>query len=101
MKAKRILFNQSLNSEKCINFFVKYGYFIHREDENNIIMKKNGTIFSFKGEKFPKELTIHFNSRQTEISLKYDAFVLFDTGDLQDEVNLLSHRINQNINNFI
>lgn len=101
MKAKTKSFNQLLSKEKCITFFIRYGYFIHSEDETTLVMRKSGTEFTTDGEKFPKELTILFNDKKTEVSLKYDTFVLFDTGDLQKELDLISNRIEKNISNLV
>ena len=101
MKAKTTKLEQILNKEKCINFFIRYGYFIHTENDEKLVLRKSGTEFTTSGEKFPKELSISFNNTGTEISLKYDTFVLFDTGDLQEELDLISNRITTNINNLI
>ncbi len=101
MKAKKTTFKESLNKKKCVIFFIRYGYFIHTEDDKSLVMRKAGTEFTTAGEKFPKELSISFNNNETEIALKYDTFVLFDTGDLQEELDLISNRITTNINNLV
>ena len=101
MKSKTTKFNQSLNKEKCIQFFIRYGYFIHTEDDKTLVLRKAGTEFTTSGEKFPKELSILFKTNETDVSLKYDTFVLFDTGDLQEELNLISNRITANINTLV
>jgi len=44
----------------------------------------------------PKELSIKYNEKSTEITLKYDAFVLFDTGDLQEELDKICTGLTQN-----
>lgn len=101
MKSKTTTFNQSLNKEKCINFFIRYGYFIHIEDGKTLILRKAGTEFTTSGEKSPKELSMLFKNNETVVSLKYDTFVLFDTGDLHEELNLISNRITTNINSLV
>jgi len=101
MKSKTTTFNQSLNKEKCINFFIRYGYFIHTEDDKSLVLRKTGTEFTISGEKCPKELSIFFKNQETEVSLKYDTFVLFDTGDLQEELNLISNRITTNMSELV
>jgi hypothetical protein len=101
MKAKKTTFKESLNKEKCVTFFIRYGYFIHTEDDQSVVMRKAGTEFTTAGEKFPKELSISFKNNETEIALKYDTFVLFDTGDLQKELDVISNRIKTNINNLV
>lgn len=101
MKSKTTTFDQLLDLEKCINFFVRYGYYIFNEDHSAVVMKKTGSAFSFYGEKFPKELSIFSEDNKTEISLKYDAFVLFDTGDLQKELDRISNLITTNMNRLV
>ena len=101
MKSKTTTFKQAFDKEKCINFFIRYGYFIHTEDDKTLILRKSGTEFSTSGEKFPKELAILFKNDETEISLKYDTFVLFDTGDLQKELDLIAKRVTKNIDNLV
>ena len=101
MKSKTTTFDQLLDKEKCINFFVRYGYYIHTEDERALVLKKTGTVFAFSGEKFPKELSIFFKDNRTELSLNYDALVLFDTGDLQKELDRISNLMRTNMNRIV
>ena len=43
----------------------------------------------------PFELSILFRDKSSEFSLKYDATVLFDTGDLQEELEKLTSGLMQ------
>lgn len=101
MKAKTITFDKIMDKEKCINFFVRYGYYIHAEDKNTLELKKGGTTFTISGEKVPKELSISFKDNRTDLSLNYDTLVLFDTGDLQKELDKISNIINTNMNKLV
>lgn len=101
MKAKTSIFNKSLNKEKCISFLIRYGYFIHIDGEDTLIIRKAGTDFVTSGEKYPKELSILFNTFETIISLRYDTFNPFDTDALQEELILLSNRITTNLNHLV
>lgn len=101
MKPKTTTFDQLLDKEKCINFFVRYGYYIHNEEERSLVLKKAGYVFTSSGEKIPKELSIFFKENGTELSLKYDALVLFDTGDLQNELDRISKLIMTNISKMV
>lgn len=101
MKPKTTTFDQLLDKEKCINFFVRYGYYIHTEDERALVLKKRGSVFAFAGEKLPKELSIFFKDSGTEFSLKYDVLVLFDTGDLQEELDGISNLLTANMNKMV
>lgn len=64
------------------------------------MLRKAGTELTSSGDKIPKELSFHFKNDKTEVSLKYDTLVLSDTGDLQEEFDLISNRITANINNL-
>jgi len=101
MKSKTTTFDQLLDKEKCINFLVRYGYYIHTEQENALVLKKAGSLFTSSGEKIPKELSIRYNDNGTELTLKYDALVFFDTGDLQNELDKLSNLINSNMDKMV
>ena len=101
MKKKTTTFDQLLDKEKCINFFSRYGYYTHHEDESILVLKKAGTVFTFSGKKIPMELTISFGDSETEISLKYDAYVLFDTGDLQRELDKIVNLVKSNISKLV
>lgn len=90
MKPKTNIINQSLKKEKCVNFFNRHGYGINKNDKHTIVLKKPGTIWTFNGKDMPLEITILFRDESTQLSLKYDAFALFDTGDLQKELDEIS-----------
>ena len=101
MKSKTTTFDQLLDKEKCINFFVRYGYYIHTEEEHALVLKKAGSVFTIYGEKMPKELSISFKDNRTKLSLKYDALVLFDSGDLQNELDRISNLMTTNMNRMV
>jgi hypothetical protein len=91
MNPKKVILNKSLEKEKCISYFNRQGYGFNKENKNNIVLKKPGTIWTFYGKNMPLELTINFEAESTHLSLKYDAFALFDTGDLQNELDNISN----------
>jgi len=67
-----------------------------------LILKKVGTELTISRENFPKELSIFFfKNHETEVSFNYDGLVLFDTGDLQEELDLISNRISTHINELV
>jgi hypothetical protein len=96
MRAKTKIINQSLDNEKSITFLNNYGFEITEKDKATITLKKDGTIITLTGANMPKELSIKYNEKSTEITLKYDAFVLFDTGDLQEELDKICNGLTQN-----
>ncbi len=48
-----------------------------------VIFKREGTQFTFKGERFPLELVIAQADSGLFLQLRYDTFVLFDDEDLE------------------
>lgn len=101
MKAKTTIFNTSLNKEKCISVLIRYGYFIHIEGEDTLIMRKAGTDFATSAEKFPKELSIYFNMFETIVTLRYDTFNPYDTDTLEKEFISICNRITTNLNHLV
>ncbi|UDQ97492.1 hypothetical protein AAEX28_10755 [Lentisphaerota bacterium WC36G] len=89
MKAKEIEVKKVLSMGKCYDFFSRYGYFIYEESEDLLVLKKSGTAWAFSLKHFPLELSFKIIGKSTTVSLKYDTWVLFDTGDLREEL----HRI--------
>ncbi|WP_282113839.1 hypothetical protein [Maribacter stanieri] len=75
-----------MDIEKSISFLTEYGFQITEKDKENIKLKKSGTVITISGEDMPKKLSINYNKKSNEVTLEYDAFVLFDTGDLQEEL---------------
>jgi hypothetical protein len=96
MRAKTKIINQSLDNEKSIAFLNDYGFEITEKVKATIKLKKAGRIITITGENMPKELSIKYNEKSTEITLKYDAFVLFDTGDLQEELEKICKGLTEN-----
>lgn len=93
MNPKKVTLNKSFEKEKCINYFNKHGYGFNKECKNSVVLKKPGTIWTFYDKNMPLELTINFETKSTHFSLKYDAFALFDTGDLQNELDKISNKL--------
>jgi len=48
-----------------------------------VIFKKGGTVLTAKGEKYPLEAALAKTEEGLFLQLRYDVFVLFDTGDLE------------------
>ena len=95
MKPRTLIINQVLDKKKCITFFNRHDFHYIKEDKNVSILKKSGTTLTIEGRNMPMELTVLFRDTSTEFSLKYDATVLFDTGDLQEELEKLINGLMQ------
>lgn len=101
MRRRTTTIDQSLDKEKCIDFLAQYGYYIHKEDMHNLTLKKSGKTFTLLGKKMPLELSFSYRDIETKCSLKYDAFVLFDTGDLRKELDRIVSLLTTNINKLV
>ena len=53
------------------------------DSETYFLFRRPGNDFAFRGEKAPLELTLMKNDQGLFFQLRYDVFVLFDTGDLK------------------
>jgi len=57
------------------------------------IFQKPGTQFSLKGENFDIEMTVARAEAGLFLQARYDRFVLFDTGDLENFVDSLVSKL--------
>ncbi|SFJ22510.1 hypothetical protein [Olleya namhaensis] len=95
MKPSTLIINQALDKKKCITYFNGHDFHYIKEDKNVSILNKSGTTLTIEGRNMPLELSILFRDKSSEFSLKYDATVLFDTGDLQEELEKLTSGLMQ------
>lgn len=65
------------------------GFEEHATRDDRILMKRPGTNFTLSAQKFPLKLALvdEGPGGNLELRLRYDAFVLFDSGDLEDEAD--------------
>lgn len=49
----------------------------------HVILRRDGTQWTLRGERFPLELALAESDDGLFIQLRYDTFVAFDTGDLE------------------
>ena len=87
---KTITLDRPLGREKCICFFMRYGYHIHEEDAVTLVLKRPGTTCTWSIAKMPLELSISFRETGTDLSLRYDMPVLWGADDLQKELQRLT-----------
>ena len=96
MKKQSEIINSKLSCEKCVSFFNRYRYFIHEESAEQLVLKKQGTSFTTSMARIPLELSFKFDDSSTKVFLKYDCFILFDTGDLRKELDRIIKIIEDN-----
>ncbi len=58
------------------------GFRLKYEEDGRLVFKRDGTLWTTKGEKLPLQMTIVSNDGQLGLILDYDAFVLYENGDL-------------------
>ena len=49
----------------------------------HVLLRRDGTQWTLRGERFPLELALAESDDGLFIQLRYDTFVAFDTGDLE------------------
>jgi hypothetical protein len=68
----------------------RFGFHDHEPGAERIVMKKPGLRFSPRAHQRPMEATLVPREEGTELTLRYDAFVAFDTGDLEEHADRLA-----------
>ena len=62
----------------------RFGFHDHDPDPQRYVMKKPGLRFAFRAHQRPMEATLIPDERGTKLLLRYDVFIAFDTGDLEN-----------------
>jgi len=71
----------------------RQGFVEHDRGEGCAFLKKGGTQFAAKGEKFASEAALAQQDDGVELQIRYDGFVLFDTGDLEQAADRIARVI--------
>ena len=58
-----------------------------------VIFKQAGTVLTTKGEKYPLEAALAATESGLFLQIRYDVFVLFDTGDLERFADRLAEKL--------
>ena len=75
-----------LNLNLASNFLIQRGFYIHEHNDTELHMFKPGTAFTVSLKRVPIEISLRISDNQTDISLSYGTYVLFETGDLSKEL---------------
>ncbi len=86
---------EKVDFEDAKNSIISQGFELLTDEDNCSILKKSGTTLTLKGSKAPQKLWLVKRDDGVEVQLKYDVFVLFDTGDLQLELERLTEVIRE------
>jgi len=75
--------NPSLSLNKARQALEEIGFEEHAINPEHIIMKRSGTELTVEGDKLPVEVAVAKAESGLFLQVRYDTFVLFDTGDLE------------------
>lgn len=59
------------------------GFEQEARNPGHVLLKRDGTQWTLRGERFPLELTLAESEAGVFLQLRYDTFAAFDTGDLK------------------
>lgn len=93
MKSKVQHLPYTLDLNLCSDFFFRRDYCVQESNETELLMFKPGTSFTSSIKRIALDLSIRLGDGQTEISLSYGTWVLFDTGDLKEEILKIASQI--------
>jgi len=79
--------------DKAKMVFRQERFVIKEEGEHYAILRRKGSDFNFEGRKVSLEAAIVEEGNNIRFQLRYDTFVLFDTGDLKKELNSIANKI--------
>ncbi len=92
-KAVQRTISSSVSLEKAREILKDCGFIANVENPTHIILKRPGTQLTVKGESVPIELALAKAESGLFLQLRYDTFVLFDTGDLDRLADELSAKL--------
>ena len=74
--------NPSVSFDEARDIAVENGFAEHIKNPTHVVLKRSGTQLTASAEKIPLELAIAEADEGLFLQLRYDTFVLGDTGDL-------------------
>ena len=89
-KAAERKIEPSIPLEQAETILKEAGFIEHIANPEHAIFKRAGTQAALKGEKFSLEVALAKTETGLFLQARYDAFVLFDTGDLEKFADDLS-----------
>lgn len=79
--------------DQAVDRVTGHGFTVRERHTGHVILQRPGTQFTLRGERFPLELALAESERGMFLQLRYDTFVLADTGDLHDLADELASDI--------
>lgn len=83
----------SVSLDEACDILRREGFSEHVKNPGHVIMKRSGTSLTVFGEEIPIELAIAEAESGLFLQLRYDAFVLLDTGDLAQLADSLAENL--------
>ena len=74
--------NHSVSVDEARDIAVQNGFVEHIKNPSHVVLKRSGTQLTTSGDKLPLELAIAEADEGLFLQLRYDTFVLGDSGDL-------------------
>lgn len=72
-----------IDLEDATTAMLRQGFVEYDRGDGYAVLKKSGTQLTTKGENFALEAALAQPDDGVELQIRYDGFVLFDTGDLE------------------
>lgn len=77
--------------DAAVTTLLRFGFHEHERREGAAVLKKPGDRFSFRAHQRPLEARVRTaGPGEVELGLRYDQFVVVDTGDLARHVDRLA-----------
>ncbi len=70
--------------DRAVEIVEEEGFEVRVRNPGYALLRRDGKQFTTRGERFPLELALAEGDSGMFLQLRYDGFVLFDTGDLDE-----------------
>ncbi len=87
--------DSSVSFEKARDIMKSIGFEEHVANPDHAVFKKSGTSMTISAKKIPLEVAMTRAESGLHLQVGYDAFVLFDTGDLEKIADDLAAQLSQ------
>ena len=92
-KAVERQIDPSVPLETAREIMADSGFEEHIKNPEHIIFRRTGTIVTVSAKKIPLEVTLATAESGLYLQARYDAFVLFDTGDLEKVADYIAAQL--------
>lgn len=82
--------DDAVSMQESVRILRDHGFSLYVDNPGHAILRRSGTKVSTSGEDFPLEVAVAQADQGIYLQLRYDTFVLFDTGDLEQFADEIS-----------